>query len=436
MSFKKAHQSIQKSLWMYAKSDYVGGTLSSILAAARLNRTINAEDIGKEPGKKRTLKVNYLPPECDDNGSCDDNVCEAGTKTEPTQTYFTLQQCTASKVLTIAMDDMRDLDDIGANEWAMAQLNSRWAAVRRKLEIQLTAILLANRGVQPDGSATKLINLIDPATGRVRPDGIFDLERAYIDAELNTPFVVGSAPVYNIKRMLGIGSGNDLGQDINKVAVNNWFYDKNLNGAIGNATENLIAFDPQLIKFLGFNWNMGRFATDQKGLIPEQMFKAGPDWLYSTINDPQTGLLWDLDVIFDKCAKAWNLQFRINWDLFTLPMNVCGIQGLNGIMQFTTCPPTPVTCPEDGVPSGGTVTAKVYEYDPGFAYPLIVNDFTINGSTFRPQVTLANDTDMVAMFNQYGGGFSLSTTKVQYTGFSAIAGKINATSYAFTVVTP
>jgi hypothetical protein len=433
MSFQKAHQSIQKSLWMYAKSDYVGGTLRAILNAARLNNTITAQDIGTEAGKKRTLKVNYLPPACDDDGTCTDNVCSPGLKPEPTQTYFTLNQCTASKVLTIAMDDMRDLDNIGANQWAMALLNQRWATVRRKLEIQLTAILLANRGVQPDGSASKLISLVDPNTGQLRPNGIFNLERAFIDAELNEPYVIGSAPVYDIERLTRIGTGNSLGQNIGEVATRNWYYDKNLNGAFGNNAENLIAFDPQLIKFMGFNFNMGRFATDTKGLIPEQMFQAGPDWLFSTITDPATGLLWDLDVIFDKCNKTWNFQFRINWDLFTLPMNVCGIQGLNGIMHFTTCAPAPVDCPVDGQPSGTLTTAKTYQYDPGFTYPLIVNEFTLDGHTFRPKVTLASDADLLAMFNQFGnGGFTLNGANVQYSGYSARSGVINATNYAFT----
>lgn len=420
---------------MYAKSDYVGGTLSAILGAARLNKTITAQDFGKESGKKRKLKVNYLPPVCNDDGTCSDDVCNPGEKQEPEQVYFTLSQCTASKVLTISQDDMRELDDIGANEWVLAQLNSRWAAVRRKLEVQLTAILLANRGVLPDGNATRLINLLDPTTGRVRPDGIFDLERAYIDSELNPPYVIGSAPVYNIKRMLQIGTGNNDGQDIGKVETNNWFYDKNINGAVGNSAENLIAFDPQLIKFIAWNWNMGRFATDLKDLKPEQMFQSGPNWLKSTITDPATGLLWDLKVIYNECTESWNFQFKLTWDLFTLPMNVCGIQGLNGIMSFTTCAPAAPSCPEDGVVSGSVIAAKTYQYDPTIAYPVIVNDFTLNGNHYRPQVTLANDADMLAMFNAHsGGGFTQSGNYIQYHGYSAISGMINATNYTFTVV--
>ncbi|WP_346318181.1 hypothetical protein [Chitinophaga sp. YIM B06452] len=435
MSFKRAHQSIQKSLWMYSKSGYVGGTLQAILGAARLNNTITAQDIGKEPGKKRTLKVNYLPPVCEDDGTCSDNPCDSGEKSEPLQTYFTLKQCTSSKVLQIDIDDMRDLDNIGANEWVMGMLNQRWDTVRRKLEVQLTAILLANRGVLPDGNASKLINLLDISSNRVRPDGIFDLERAYIDAQLSTPYVIGSAPVYNIKRLLAIGAPNDDGQDISKVAVNNWFYDKNLNGAIGNSAENLVAFDPQLIKFLGWNWNLGRFATDNKDLKPETMFQEGPNWMFSTILDPATGILWDLDMHFLPCGKKITFQFKLNWDLFTLPMDVCAIQGLNGIMHFTTCAPKPVDCTGQGAPSGGTIAAKDYEYDPGFVYPLIVNDFTINGNTFRPLTTLASDADMVAMFNQFGGGgFTLTAGKITYSGYSAIAGKINVTAYTFTEV--
>lgn len=436
MSFKDAHQYIQKSIWKYAKTDYVGGLLRAILAAAKENNTIQAQDLGTEDGKLRELKINYLPPACDDNGSCTDNICAPGLIPQPSQVYFKLQQCTASKVLTINQAQMRDLDNIGANEWAMSLLYQRLQVVRKKLEMALMALLIANRGVQPDGSSSKLISLVDPTTGRLVPSGIWDLERAFVDAELSSPYVVGSAPVYNVEKLRRVGTGSEDGINMGAVdGTEKWYYDKYLNGAIGNGTENLIAFDPQLIKFIPFNFNVGRFATDLKGLVPEKMFQQGPDWLHSTITDPATGLLWDLKVIYDKCTESWNFQWKLNWDLFTLPIPVCGVQGLNGIMAFTTCAPKPVTCPPDGVPSGGTIAAKVYQYDPGFAYPLIVNDFTIDGNTFHPKVTLANDADMLAMFNEFGGGgFTQSAANIQYSGYSARAGKINATNYTFVAV--
>ncbi|PUZ25019.1 hypothetical protein DCC81_11945 [Chitinophaga parva] len=437
MSFKKAHQSIQKSIWQYAKNDYVGGLLRALISAAAKNTRIRAQDMGSEPGKKRTLKINYLPPKCSDSGSCSDNICEGGVKQIPQQTYLTLSQCVSSDVLLIALEDLRDLDDLGANEWAMANIWASLQEVRGKLETALMALLIAKRGVQPDGSASKLVNLIDPTTGQLRPMGMWDVERAYVDAQLSTPYVVGSAPLYNIEKLLEIGAINSLGQDISKVkGTDQWYYDKHINGAIGNDTENLITFDPQLIKFLPFNFNVGRFATDLKGLVPEQMFKSGPDWLKSTIPDPATGLLWDLNIIYDKCEEVWRIQWKLNFDLFTMPLDVCAIQGMNGIMQFTTCPPAPVTCPEDGVPSGGTIAAKIYQYDPGFTYPLTVNDFTIDGNTFRPQVVLASDTDMLNMFKSFAGdGFSLSGAYIQYSGYSARAGLINSTAYAFTPTT-
>ena len=440
MSFQKAHQDIQKSILKYAKSDYVGGVLTSIIAAARVNNTITAKDFGSEDGKLRELKINYLPPACDDDGTCSDNICETGLAPAPQQVYFKLQQCTASKVLTIKQSDMRDLDSIGANQYALDLVNQRLETVRKKLSAQITALLIANRGVLPNGSTSKLIPLIDPKTGQVVPTGIWEVERQFIDAELGSPYVVGGAPVWTIQKGTAIGTGNDRGQNIGQVATQNWWYDKYINGAIGNSTENLIAFDPQLIKFISFNFNSGRFATDLKGLQLETMYQVGPDWIYSTMLDPSTGILWDLDVIFDKCTKSWNFQWKLNWDLFTLPVNVCGVQGMNGIMQFTTCAPQAVDC---GTPdSGNTPTSEAYEYDPSdIVYPLIVNDFTVNDNHFKPMATLASNTDLLAMFNQYGGGgFSIvagvdeAPDTIQYTGYSPISGKINTTAYAFTVV--
>jgi len=429
MSFKNAHLPIQKTILRYAKTGYVSGILRAIIAAAAVNNTITARDFGTEDGKLRDLKINYLPPICAAEGTCADNICEAGTVIEPKQVFYQLKKCTASPVLTLRMSDMRDLDSIGADEYSLALIANLMEKVRETLAQDVAAVLAANQGCQLDGSETKQISLVSPINGSVNPLGKAEIDKTFLDAKLSgtQPFIVGGSSVFYAQEAQGIAGQNFLGQQVNKVTFPNTYYDKTVNEQYESG-EHIWAFDPSVMKFLSFNYNAGRFATDLKDFSPERMFKSGADWYSGTLLDPATGILWDLDAIYDKCSKTWNFQFKLNWDIFFLPQAVCNIACVNGLFHFTTCQMLPVECPAV-TPVPPVETAEYCATPDADCYPKFISKVTIGNQLYYPNVNVANLAEFVAMLNGLGTYvFEADGTEVKYTGYSGIVVTINDTA--------
>src|SRR5690349_148376 len=108
MSWLNSYLPLQKNIFNWTMDTKPIGVLSAVRDAAEENTEITVEsDFTNQPGKLRPLKINYIAPICDDDGECTDSVCDTGTVVEPLQDWFELTQCTASRVYTINMEDLR-----------------------------------------------------------------------------------------------------------------------------------------------------------------------------------------------------------------------------------------------------------------------------------------------------------------------------------------
>lgn len=429
MSFKNVHQPIQRTVLNFARTDYVNALLTAVIAASRINNAITARDFGTEDGKLRDLKINYLPPICDLEGDCTTNVCDTGRVIAPKQVFFQLKRCTASPVLTIRMADTRNLEGIGADAYSqnlIAHLLQGW---REQLAKDLAALMAANMGCQLDGNPTKEVNILHPTTGAINPVGPATINKQFEDARLSgaRPFVVGGSPLWYAQQPGMAGGTNMQGQPTGQIQFPNTFYDKLVNEQYGSG-EHIWAFDPTVFKFIAFNFNAGRFATDMQNFQPERMFQEGPDWYSGALIDPLTGLLVDIDAIYDKCTKLWNFQIKLNWDLFFLPQRVCAIDCVNGLFHFTTCEMAPAECPPVVAPA--PVVPQQFSFTPtagqlnGF-----IGSITLGGQTNHPNVNVSNINELAAVLNDLSvGQFTVSGGNIVYTGYSAKTGNINGTS--------
>lgn len=422
MSFKNASLPIQKSVYNYAKSDFEFEILTALIESSRRNRTIMESDIQQEPGKLRTFKLNFIPPNCDDSGDCSDNLCEPGTKTPPQQLYYLLSQCTSSPKYEFAVEDARDLDNIDQNDYALSMLAANLTTVREKLATEVTALLVTKVGRFADGSITKNLQLVNPTTGIPQPYGINELKRTFRDMRMNQPFVVGGYSAFHLKQGLAIGGLDAQGRQIGQVALPNLYYDNLVNEAYDGG-ENILAWDPDYLKFMTYSKNAGRFATNLSSLKIGDMFRAGETYMYATIVDPVTKLLWDLDAIYDVCTKVWRFQFRINWDIFFMPPSVCLEPHVNGLVHYVGCALVPTECPEVDDPVVPEPTDFAWEA-PGEAVYLAT--ITIGNQTYQPLVTIADAEGWKDFFNTLGiGTFTEDSGDVLYTGFGAITGSYN-----------
>lgn len=439
MSFKNAMQSTQKSVLQYAKQGQPYEVLAAVLAAREYNTSITETDLQSEAGKKRQLKVNYYAPICDDAGTGNENICDPGTVIEPKQIFFEVSRTTASAVYQLNRDDVRNVDGhYTFSDHAKAAINAALPAVRRKLANEVASLLVSSAGLLPDGNDKKMLPFLDKANGVINPMGLWEIERTYRDSGFSNPFIVGGTDVFHWRKAVEVGGTNEDGQNVSRMGRTNAYYDNLVNDAFADTTtEHILSFDPQMLKFVSFNRNAGIFATDLQNIdaIDAVYQRGGTDYIQGVMADPLTGLLWDLNVNYDKCTYSWTFQWKLEWDIFFLPPTVCNIPDVNGIFHFTTCAPVEYECPA-GTPISSP-SSDTYEWDTTgeVTFPLYVNKLELAGQTSYPDTTVANVTELKDLFNDNVTGyvFGVDTTKITYTGYSTLAGQINdATDISFT----
>ena len=440
MSFKNAMQATQKSILQYAKQGQPYEVLAAVLAARQFNTSITETDLQSEAGKKRQLKVNYYAPICTDDGVGDENICDPGTVIEPKQVFFEVSRTTASAVYQLNRDDVRNVDgNYTFSDHAKAAINAALPAVRRKLATEVANLLVSGVGLLPDGNEDKMLPFLDKTTGTINPMGLWEIERIYRDSGFSNPFIVGGTDVFHWRKAIEVSGTNDQGQNISQMGRSNAYYDNLVNDAFADTdTEHILTFDPQMLKFVSYNRNAGIFATDVQNIdaIDAIYQRGGTDYIQGVMADPVTGLLWDLNVNYDKCNYRWTFQWKLEWDIFFMPPSVCNISGVNSVFHFTTCAPTQFECPAGGTPiTGGT--SDTYEWDTNgeVTFPLYINKLELAGQTSYPNTTVADVTELKDLMNDNVTGyvFGVDTTKVNYTGYSELTGQINdATDISFT----
>ena len=404
--------------------------LQALLAARRLNSSISETDLQYGPGKKRQLKTSYYAPICTDNGTCNPNFCDPGVVVEPMQDIQSINRCTASAVYQLNRDDIRLVDgEYNFSEHAKQIIAAALPTVRGKLAAEAMAVLYANAGVTPEGNATRNLPMVDKTNGAVNPMGMWEIERAYRDTGYSDPFIVGGSAVWDWIKATGVGAVNSNGVDVARLGATNMYYDTRINTVAGDPTrEHVISFDPQMLKFVSFSRNAGIFATDIQSLDLERIYQTGgTDYVHGAFVDPMTGLIWDLNINYDKCNFRWTFYLQLEWDILFMPPMVCNIQGINGIFAWTTCPVPVYNCDEYSALTPVNTSTFAYDTSGEITFPMYIAKLTIGGQTTMPGADVANVAALAAMFNANHNGITFSAvgTELRYTGYAGISFTIN-----------
>ena len=429
MSFQNASLPISRFVPNWAKTNRYYEATKAVIDASNLNRNITVQDLGTQLGKLRMFKLNYYPIVCDAEGDCADNICSPGERLEPKQAFFQLTKCTASKVFELDASDIRLIDDGGMSfsDHAKSQIASTMPAMRKVLDEQILAILIANVGLLPDGNPSLQVNLTD-VNGAPNPAGMWQIEKEFADAGFENPFIIGGNQAFFLERSRQIAGLAANGLNLGQSPMGRTYYDPLLNPAFGDNKDHLIAFDPTVLKFITWSENAGIFATDLTSINDlDKLFSRGINSsIKGSLLDPVYPLLWDLNIKFDDCKNVWTYQYKLHWDIFFLPDMVCNVQGVNGIFGFTTCPPVVLPCPT-GTPVPPPATTRTFSWTPTLTFPLQLTTMTIGSITNKPGYAVNNLTDLVAAMNDMASGvsFDLNAGKIEYTGLTSIPGNIN-----------
>lgn len=318
MSFKNAMKATQKSILQYARQGRPYEIISAILMARNVNNTITETDLKTDIGKSRQFKISFY-----------ETIGHDGITplVKSKQVFFELKRTTASAVYQLNRDDVRYVDGAYTfSDHAKAAINAALPAIRRKLAMEISNFLVSAVGFLPDGNIYRMLPFLDNENGAINPMGLSEIQRIYRDAGLTSPFVVSGADVFCWRETADTSHPNR----------SNAYYDSLINDAFNDDSAHVISFDPQMLKFVSFNRNAGIFATDLQNIdaIDAVYQRGGTDYIEGVMADPLTGLLWDLNVNYDKHNYRWTFQWKLEWDIFVMPSIGYEIAGMNGIFHF------------------------------------------------------------------------------------------------------
>lgn len=446
MSFQNANLLIQKFINNYGNTGRTYEVFPFVQGVSNANNKVilDPNTFLFEPGKLRQVRINYWPILCDVDGDCNtQTLCSTGTAVQPKQQMFDITRCTASPVYAINKNDIRLLD---TGEWnfsgtAQQIIASALPGFRRTLAIDMTTRLYQLAGLHPDGNPQERVTVTDPTTGIVNPIGRFQIERQYMDAGFQAPWIYGGQEVYNWQKMVGIGGLNAQGQRIDELSTNGSYYDSGLSDLILNDAANgghILTIAPETFKYVWYLDNAGIFRTqldtiNDLGLL----YTRGTDgFIDGTLVDPVTGFVYDLFINYNKCDRQWTFWFKHTWEFFVMPDVACNGVGVNGLMHWRTCPPKIATCPT-GVDPSPAVTPSQYSWTPGDILPITIYESVIGGITNEQNEGQAVTTlsQLAAFLNDnYNTGettlFTVSGSNIVYTGYEAITGTLNGGSAA------
>lgn len=444
MSFQNAGQALQKFLLnrRYAVPPYA--SIRAMLNAAQMNTSLSIDRRFPIDPRLRAVKVTYYPIVC--NAVSPDNqnsTCSDATKQQPVSEFFYITRQIKSLTYELDTADVRYIDPVTGGQTITfadhvnAQILAVMGDLRRELAEQIDSLLFANAGLLNDGNATARISIINGQTGQINPLGLWDIETQFEDLGLTNPIILGGKDVNVWRKAYSIAAvNNTTGMDYTKLSDQNIYYDEvidRVGGDIANGGH-ILAFSPQVVRFVTYSLNAGMFATDLKDVsqLDRLYQQGGTDYMRGTFVDPQDGLLWDLDIDFDPCGGpdkkgAFKWVLSLWWDIWFMSLQACAAQGVNGIYHFRTCPAVQVPCPT-GSPVQSPAAATDYSWTPGDIFPLYIAKATIGNVNSEPQVSVSDIDDLVnAMNDAYGspGFFEVDGADVVYTGYKALSGNLN-----------
>lgn len=295
MSFINAGRSLQQNLILRANYTQRFPIIDAVLKSSRENQMISVElDQMQRTGKKRKIVASFYPPVCDPTTSCSTTVCDESELQEPKQATYEITHCLASRPWKLNKEDVRLVDgNYTFSDHANMQILATLNGLRKELAQQIAGWFVMNMGVHPDGNPTKLISFTDPTSAAVRPLGLWEIEREFRDLGLVDPYIVGGADVFTWQKSVQFGGLNGNGIQTGQLPTSNMYYDIVADNAFGDPTAgHVIAYDPQMVKFVSFSRNAGIFATTPLNQIQDidRLYYTSGTYMRGTFADPVTSL--------------------------------------------------------------------------------------------------------------------------------------------------
>jgi len=296
------------------------GLLSALLSTQNVSaqgETIPVDS--NHDGRPTKVDVRFITPE-----SMDDTTDTAATSTtgvcgdgnDVADLYQTVELTNVRGTRTIQMTDaqMRAMCEKTASERRVKIISGMMNSIVRNINADLIVEYVAGAGGFLNGVAgPKTIDIIDAGPPvAIIPGGEIEMIQDYEDAgALGKPIAVGGGNLYTYTKYAEIGCCNDAGQQLDQLGNFDFFYDNQLQSAIGASGANMFfLFSPGAAQFLSINYNVGDFR------------KSNDLFVHDVLTDPISGLTFDYYQKYDDCTKAWKFYMELRFGLWQPPLTM------------------------------------------------------------------------------------------------------------------
>jgi len=350
-------QAVLNNLYSLGRYTAPAGAIEMAMSDAN-GAQVQARLIGEPNGKNTQYSITYATGSCDTPVECEDFSCagsgnDAGALTAcETFNSFSCMAMPAWK--NIPIESLRDLGSLDATSAFAAHLWDQMQKIKAAIDEAYVTYLCTEAGCFATGTDTKTLNLLN-ALGAPNYSVDASIMADFADAGYGgvTPVLLGNRQVKNfaeVQRNVGMDQAGIMLQNMRRFPA---FYDKNIVTAncapavTGN--EVMFALLPGVANILSWSENSGIFASRQSsvnwdGVDPTALLRTDSTYLHTTLQDPVSGMLFDLNVVYEPKCKKWQYHLKTYYKFFNLPLTGCKDSCFNGIVKYDVCPEAVPTC--------------------------------------------------------------------------------------------
>jgi hypothetical protein len=350
-------QAVLNNLYSIGRYTAPAGAIEMAMSDAN-GAQVQAQLIGAPNGKNTQYSITYATGSCDTPVECEDFNCagagaDAGALT--TCVTFNSFNCMAMPAWkNIPIESLRDLGSLDATSAFAAHLWDQMQKIKAAIDEAYVTYLCTEAGCFATGTDTKTLNLLN-ALGAPNYSVDASIMADFSDAGYGgvTPVLLGNRQVKNfaeVQRNVGMDQAGIMLQNMRRFPA---FYDKNIVTAncapavTGN--EVMFALLPGIANILSWSENSGIFSSRQSsvnwdGVDPTALLRTDSTYMHTTLQDPVSGMLFDLNIVYEPKCKKWQYHLKTYYKFFNLPLTGCKDSCFNGIVKYDVCPETAPAC--------------------------------------------------------------------------------------------
>jgi hypothetical protein len=350
-------QAILNNLYSLGRYTAPAGAIEMAMSEAN-GAQVQAQLIGPKNGKYSKFSITWATGSCDTPVECDDFSCGGdGADASPLtacETFDNFSCMAMPSWKNIAINDLRDLGSMDTAQAFGAHLWDQMQKIKAAIDTAYVTWLCTEAGCFATGVESKTLNLLN-ALGAPNYRIDSEIMSDFADAGFGgiTPVLLGNRQVKafaEVQRNVGMDQAGIMLNNMRRFPA---FYDKNIVEANCAPTvegnEVMFALLPGVSNILSWSENSGIFASRVNSVNWDnvdltQLLQTDSTYMHTTLQDPVSGMLFDLNVVYEPKCKQWQYHLKTYYKFFNLPTVGCKDSCFNGIVKYDVCPDTPPAC--------------------------------------------------------------------------------------------